>query len=152
MRDRMPGGLDDLRAAVIGREKVTENGCTMPGMGVHVRLERRKEIARKLRDLEAAGDVTIVERSANDIDELVDIIATSIGWTGARGGTRSASILSALGQVLDALSCAASTTSIQKRIVAYRKGGSWASDQNAREAPSQMSVCAWRATVMSWCV
>jgi phage terminase large subunit-like protein len=69
------GGLDDLLGlAVIGR-------CAETGLWLHWGhawahqsvLERRQEIAPALRDFADDGDVTIVERSGQDLEELEEI-------------------------------------------------------------------------------
>jgi phage terminase large subunit-like protein len=68
------GGLDDLLAlAVIGREAGSgrwlhwAHAWCHPGV-----LERRKEIAPRLRDLQKAGDLTIVDTLPEDVDDLAD--------------------------------------------------------------------------------
>lgn len=69
------GGLDDLLAiAVIGREKETRRwlhwGKAWAGRVV---LERRKSEASTLRDMEADGDLVIIEELGQDIDEVVAV-------------------------------------------------------------------------------
>lgn len=70
------GGLDDmLGLAVLGREK--DNGCWLLWTHAYVHkiaLERRKGEVSKWKDLEAAGDLTIVENIGDDIEEIISII------------------------------------------------------------------------------
>lgn len=71
------GGLDDLLgAAAIGRERGTGNWLHWGRAWAHPSvLERRKEIASKLRDLEKSGDLVIVKRIGDDVQELASIVA-----------------------------------------------------------------------------
>lgn len=70
------GGLDDLLGlAVLGREKKTRKWLLWTHAWAHeIVLERRKAIEPKLRDLEAAGDLTIVGAPGEDVVELVNIV------------------------------------------------------------------------------
>jgi phage terminase large subunit-like protein len=70
------GGLDDLLGVgVIGRKKVTREwlhwGHAWAQTDV---LERRKEIAPRLRDFEAAGELTICQHPTQDIEEVADLV------------------------------------------------------------------------------
>lgn len=70
------GGLDDLLGvAVLGREKGTRRWLHWGrAWGHEIVLERRKDIAAKLRDLEAAGDLVICTRATQDHEEVADIM------------------------------------------------------------------------------
>lgn len=70
------GGLDDLLGlAVMGREKQTRKWLLWTKAWAHeIVLERRKEIGPRLRDLEAAGDLSIVGTPGEDVAELADIV------------------------------------------------------------------------------
>jgi phage terminase large subunit-like protein len=70
------GGLDDLLGlAVLGREKVTRNWLHWGHAWAHESvLERRKDIAATLRDFEADGDLTVVRRVGDDVQEAADIV------------------------------------------------------------------------------
>jgi phage terminase large subunit-like protein len=70
------GGLDDLLGlAVLGREKVTRNWLHWGHAWAHESvLERRKDIAATLRDFEADGDLTVVKRVGDDVQEVADIV------------------------------------------------------------------------------
>lgn len=70
------GGLDDLLGlCVIGREKKTRRWLHWSHAWAHkIVLTRRKEIAPRLRDFEAEGTLTIVDRPGEDIAQVVEII------------------------------------------------------------------------------
>lgn len=70
------GGLDDLLGLnVVGRDRETGEWLAWARAWAHpIVLERRKEIAEQLRDLEAAGDLVIVDRVGRDVEELADIV------------------------------------------------------------------------------
>lgn len=70
------GGLDDLMGvALLGRETGSRRWLLWCKAWAHeIVLERRKEIAPKLRDFAAAGDLTIVRTPGDDIAEVADII------------------------------------------------------------------------------
>jgi phage terminase large subunit-like protein len=68
------GGLDDLMAlAVIGRDRETRQWLHWAHAWCHPAvLERRKDIAPKLQDLVAVGDLTICSKPTQDVIELAD--------------------------------------------------------------------------------
>ena len=70
------GGLDDLLGrVVIGRERGTGRWLVWARAWAHkIVLERRKSIATQLRDLEAAGELAIVELPGEDVDQLADLV------------------------------------------------------------------------------
>jgi len=70
------GGLDDLLGlAVLGREKITRNWLHWGHAWAHESVfERRKDIAAILRDFEADGDLTVVRRVGDDVQEVADIV------------------------------------------------------------------------------
>lgn len=71
------GGLDDLFGLTfIGRHRITRKWLWWGHAWVHHSvLELRKSEAAKLRDLEKAGELTIVTMPDADIEEAVDMIA-----------------------------------------------------------------------------
>lgn len=72
------GGLDDLLGlAVLGRDADTREWLHYGKAWAHPSvLERRKEIAPRLRDFAKAGDLTLVDKVGDDVDELVEIVKT----------------------------------------------------------------------------
>jgi phage terminase large subunit-like protein len=70
------GGLDDLLGlAVLGRHKDTRNWLLWTHAWAHpIALERRKAEAGRLKDFEACGDLTIIEKMGDDIPQLVEIV------------------------------------------------------------------------------
>ena len=71
------GGLDDLLGlAVLGRCAKTRRWLLWCHAWAHpIVLERRKEIAPRLRDFERAGSLTMVERPGDDVAEVAAIVA-----------------------------------------------------------------------------
>lgn len=96
------GGLDDLLGlAVVGREAATRRWFHWAHAWAHPSvLERRKSEAPRLKDLEAVGDLTIVKRIGEDVEQFAAIVAR-INETGLldKVGLDPAGI----GSVLDAL-------------------------------------------------
>lgn len=70
------GGLDDLAGlAVIGRD--CETGAWLAWTRAWAKpkvLERRKEIADRLRDFAAAGDLVICDKPRQDVEEIADLV------------------------------------------------------------------------------
>ncbi|CAB5637291.1 Phage terminase-like protein, large subunit [Pseudomonas putida] len=71
------GGLDDLLGlAVIGRIRESRTWLHWAHAWAHPSvLERRKSEAPRLRDLEATGDLTIVDKIGDDVDQLAAIVS-----------------------------------------------------------------------------
>ena len=70
------GGLDDLLGlAVLGRCKTTRRWLLWSRAWAHrIVLERRKQEAPRLLDLEKAGDLEIVDRPGEDVAAVADIV------------------------------------------------------------------------------
>lgn len=70
------GGLDDLLGlSLIGRERETRRWLHWAHAWAHkIALERRKDIVSNLRDFEADGNLTIVDRPGDDVQQVADII------------------------------------------------------------------------------
>lgn len=69
------GGLDDLLGlSVTGRDKNTREWLTWSHAWAHPSvLERRKDIVSKLKEFEKDGDLTIVSRAGDDVQDVADI-------------------------------------------------------------------------------
>ncbi|WP_396615456.1 terminase large subunit [Lysobacter soli] len=71
------GGLDDLLGlVVVGRERETRRWLHWAHAWAHrIVLDRRKDIAPKLLDLQLAGDLTIVDLPGQDVLQVADIVS-----------------------------------------------------------------------------
>lgn len=70
------GGLDDLLGlAVLGRDRETREWLAWCRAWAHPSvLERRKDIAANLYDYARSGDLVLVKRIGDDVDEVADIV------------------------------------------------------------------------------
>jgi phage terminase large subunit-like protein len=69
------GGLDDLLGlGVVGRERNTAAGYIGHAWAHKIVLDRRKEIAPRLLDFAAAGELTMVDRPGDDVAAVADIV------------------------------------------------------------------------------
>jgi len=70
------GGLDDLLGlAVLGRERESRRWLLWAKAWAHkVVLKRRQDIAEKLKTLEEAGDLTIVESPGDDVEQVAQLV------------------------------------------------------------------------------
>lgn len=70
------GGLDDLLGlAVIGRDRETREWLAWCRAWAHPSvLERRKDIAAQIHDFARSGDLVLVKRIGDDVDEVADIV------------------------------------------------------------------------------
>lgn len=70
------GGLDDLLGlAVVGRDRETRKWLVWCRAWAHPSvLERRKDIAANLHDYARSGDLVLVERIGDDVEEVADIV------------------------------------------------------------------------------
>ncbi|HEY8606622.1 MAG TPA: terminase large subunit [Noviherbaspirillum sp.] len=71
------GGLDDLLGfAAVGRDRETREWLLWNHAWAHkMVLERRKSEAQRLLDFEKDGDLTIVEKIGDDVEQVADIVA-----------------------------------------------------------------------------
>jgi phage terminase large subunit-like protein len=149
------GGLDDLLGfAAIGREKVTRKWLHYGRAWAYaVALERRKSIAPTLRDLEAAGDLVIVDQIGDDIEELVDIIATIDRARLLPDENAIGVDPVGIGQVLDALSVRGINNVDKKRIVGVSQG--WQLSRAIKTLERHLadgSFVHGGQPLMAWCV
>jgi len=70
------GGLDDLLGfALVGRERETRRWLLWTHAWAHrIVLERRQDIAPRLRDFEKDGDLTIVDTPGQDVQQVADLL------------------------------------------------------------------------------
>ncbi|WP_368655405.1 terminase large subunit [Castellaniella ginsengisoli] len=96
------GGLDDLLGlCVLGRHKVTKDWLAWCRAWAHPSvLERRKDIAPRLKDFAADGDLVLVDHIGEDVDELADIVS-EVNETGLLDNVGADP--AGIGSVLDAL-------------------------------------------------
>ncbi len=75
------GGLDDLLGlAIMGREKDTGNWLHWGHAWAHPSvLERRKSEADRFRDFAKDGDLTLVQRIGDDVEEVADLVLRAEG-------------------------------------------------------------------------
>lgn len=75
------GGLDDLLGlAVLGRNADTGDWLLWTRAWAHPKvLERHKQSASVFRDFERAGDLVIVERIGDDVEQVAEIVARVYG-------------------------------------------------------------------------
>ena len=146
------GGLDDLLGlTVIGRERGTGKWLWWSHAWAHpIVLQRRKDIASKLRDLEAAGDLTLV---ANVGDDVADVVAYVVR-------VREASLLPekdgigldsyGIGSILDGLEAAGIPEGC---AVAVSQGGKLHSAiQTVERALAGKKIIHAAQLLMAWCV
>ncbi|HGY3069581.1 TPA: terminase TerL endonuclease subunit, partial [Enterobacter hormaechei] len=71
------GGLDDLLGlAIIGRDRQTREWlCWCHAWAHTIALERRKSEISKLKDFERAGDLTIVKRVGEDVEQVAEYVS-----------------------------------------------------------------------------
>lgn len=69
------GGLDDLLGlAVVGRDEKTKDWLSWTHAWAHPSVLKRKEIAPRLQDFAEQGDLTIVERMGDDVDQVAAVV------------------------------------------------------------------------------
>jgi phage terminase large subunit-like protein len=149
------GGLSDLLGfAAIGREKETRRWLHHGRAWAYASaLERQKSIAPTLRDLERAGDITIVDQIGDDIEELVSIIERidQAGLLPAENAIGVDPI--GIGQVLDALATRRIDNNDKKRIVGIAQG--WQLGRAIKTLERHLadgSFVHGAQPLMAWCV
>lgn len=149
------GGLSDLLGfSAIGREKGTRKWLHYGRAWAYSSaLERQKEIAPKLHDLQAAGDVTIVDQIGDDIEELVSIIE-QINRAGLLPDENAIGVDPiGIGQVLDALAMRGIDNDRKKRIVGIAQG--WQLGRAIKTLERHLadgSFVHGAQPLMNWCV
>lgn len=145
------GGLDDLFGlAVIGRDRETKDWlcwtCAWAHEGV---LERRKSIASKLREFEAAGELTIVDDELADLSEIVGVIET-VKARGLLGGVGVDP--AGLGELVDALA-EIGVTQEGRLLIGVNQGfGLMTAIKTAERKLANGTFRHSGSTLASWCV
>jgi len=143
------GGLDDLLGlCVLGRHKDTKEWMAWCRAWAHPSvLERRKEIAPRLKDFAADGDLSLVVSIGEDVAELAEIVA-EVNESGLldKVGADPASI----GSVLDALEEAGIPG---EKLVAVSQG--WKLSGTIKTAERRLADGTLKhagQSLMAWCV
>jgi phage terminase large subunit-like protein len=150
-----PGGRNDMCGfAAIGRERETRRWLHYGRAWIHKSaLEQRKSIAPKYRDLEAAGDLVIIDHMGDDIDEMVSIIERidRAGLLPDEAGIGVDPI--GVGQLLDALDAIGINNVEKKRITGVSQGWQLARSIKTLERHlSSGSFVHGAQPLMAWCV
>lgn len=143
------GGLDDLLGlCVIGRDKTTGEWLVWTHAWAHPSvLERRKQEAERFRDFERDGDLTLVERIGDDVDDVADIVKR-IHTTGKLDKIGVDPV--GVGAILDAI---VATGVEQERIVAISQG--WkltGAIKTAERKLAEGALVHGGQPMMAWCV
>lgn len=148
------GGLDDLLGlALVGRERETGRWLVWTHAWAHkIVLERRKEIAPLLLDFKKQGDLTIVERPGDDVQEVADIIC-QVRDTGLLPDEKSIGVDAAgIGDIVDELTTEDRGITMEQIIAisqGYRLNG--AIKTTERKVAGGEMVHGGRP-MMAWCV
>ena len=143
------GGLDDLLGlAVVGRERETGNWLMWARAWAHPSvLERRKSEAARFHDFAADGDLVLVDRVGDDVDDVVAIVAQI--W-GANLLDKIGVDAHGIGGILDGLMAAGIP---EDRIVGISQG--WKLNGAIKTAERRLAEGAlWHSgsSLMAWCV
>jgi phage terminase large subunit-like protein len=146
------GGLDDLLGlTVIGRERETGKWLWWSHAWAHpIVLQRRKDIASKLRDLEAVKDLTFVEKVGDDVVEVVSYVVriNDAGLLPEKEGIGLDSY--GIGSILDGLEAADIPEGC---AVAVSQGGKLHSAiQTVERALAGKKIIHAAQLLMAWCV
>lgn len=148
------GGLDDLLGLVVlGRETGTRRWLWWAKGWAHkIVLDRRKDIAEKLGDLAAAGELSIVDAPGDDVDEVADLVE-QVKAAGLLPEEHAIGVDSAgIGAIVDALTAPERGISI-KQITAVSQG--WKLNGAIKTAERQLAggdMVHGGQALMAWCV
>jgi phage terminase large subunit-like protein len=148
------GGLDDLLGlAVMGREKGTRKRLLWCHAWAHkIVLERRKDIASRLRDFASDGDLTIVESPGQDVSDVADIICR-INDAGLLPGERAIGVDPAgIGDIVDELTTEHRGISLEQ-IIAVSQG--WKLNGAIKSTERDLAggtLAHADSAMMAWCV
>lgn len=145
------GGLDDLTGlCLLGRDRETKDWLAWCHAWAHIGvLDRRKSIASRLRDFEAAGTLTILDDELGDIEAIVDI-AQDVHSRGLLASV--AADPAGLGEMIDALA-GAGITQEAGLLVGVSQG--WQMMNAIKTAERKLANgTLWHdgSALMAWCV
>lgn len=147
------GGLDDLLGqAVVGREIGTGKWLAWFHAWAHrIVLERRKEIAPRLLDFQREGNLTIVDRPGQDVQEFADNVCR-VRDAGLLPEQRGIGVDAAgIGDIVDEL--AARDFEVEKDIVAISQG--WRLTGAIKTTERKLAggdLLVAQSGLMAWCV
>lgn len=148
------GGLDDLLGlAVLGRDRVTRDWLLWTKAWAHRSvLERRKEIAPRLIDFDAVGEIKLVDDTDQDIAELVAIV-TDLEEAGLLPDKHAIGVdVIGITDIVDALELAGITVA-SERIVGVTQG--WKLANMIKTTARRLAGGQLRhggQALMAWCV
>lgn len=149
------GGLDDLLGlAVIGRDRETREWLHWGRAWAHESvLKRRKLEAQRLHDFADAGDLVLVERVGQDVEEVAEIVAR-VNASGLMESEDDAPRIGVdpygIGAILDAIAAAKVNT---KRVTGISQG--WklnAAITTAERKLADGTLVHAGSPLMAWCV
>ncbi|WP_427024720.1 terminase large subunit [Aureimonas ureilytica] len=145
------GGLDDLFGlTVVGRERGTQNWLSWSHAWCHKGvLERRKQIAPRLKDFEAAGELTIVGDELDDVSAIVEVVKSVLD-----GGLLAAVAVdpAGLGELADALAEIGVTVDAKLLIGAPQGWGMMNSLKTVERKLANGTFFHAPSALMDWCV
>jgi phage terminase large subunit-like protein len=152
------GGLDDLLGlCVLGREKETRRWLAWFHAWAHeIVLERRKEIAPKLRDFEREGTLTIVANDSSDdirgVADIVEKIAEAGLLPSAKGiGVDPAGVA----DIVDELERRGFTTDDETGAITAIRQGFWTLNNTTKATERRLAartLVHGGSAMMTWCV
>ncbi|WBU27576.1 terminase large subunit [Rhodopseudomonas palustris] len=148
------GGLDDLLGlAVLGRERKTGKWLLWCRAWAHkIVLDRRQEVASKLRDFEKEGTLTIVETPGDDVSALADIVMRIEEEGLLAEGPAIAVDAAGIGAIVDELTC--EDRGLEKdRIVGIAQG--WKLNGAIKDTERKVAggeLIHDGSELMAWCV
>jgi phage terminase large subunit-like protein len=145
------GGLDDLLGlAVIGRDAATKEWLLWVGAWAHpIVLQRRESITPELKDFAASGDLVVVDRIGQDIDEIGDV-CERINLSGKLHAVGLDSV--GIGAIVDALAARGISTEDGKVVAVFQGYKLTGAVKTAERKLAEGSLTHGGQPIMSWAV